>query len=318
MILIVDGLNLFIRNFCVGSKMDSNGEPIGGVGGSLRSLKCLLRDSKAPVDRVVFVWDGRGGSTRRRGVYKEYKAGRKPRLNRVNGELEDVDESRRNLREQYTKLRGILALLGVHQVDVEGLEADDAIAYLATHVVTSEVTVVTTDKDMLQLVSERVSVLSPTKGETYTSKNFVELTGFLPENYVYARALCGDRSDNIVGIPGIGMKTVLKLLPALGTTPVCSLAEMKDLIEAVPQKNPKRRALVEGWEVIKGNVALMQLSTPNMDAGSALRIRESIEPQRASYHASALRIALAQHGIDELDHDFMSVFQSFNARRTHG
>ena len=79
-ILIIDGMNTFIRNFIVVPSMDTNGEPNGGVIGFLRSLKFLIREFKP--SKVVIVWDGEGGSKKRRNIYIDYKSGRKPRTNR--------------------------------------------------------------------------------------------------------------------------------------------------------------------------------------------------------------------------------------------
>lgn len=79
-ILIIDGLNNFIRNFVINPSTNQNGEPIGGVVGFMKTMKNIILETTP--DLVVVAWDGEGGSRRRRGIFAEYKAGRKVRVNR--------------------------------------------------------------------------------------------------------------------------------------------------------------------------------------------------------------------------------------------
>src|SRR6478736_1856998 len=160
-VLIFDGTNTFIRNFCVNPASDSNGVAIGGIVGTLKSIRYMIEETRPK--RVFFVWDADGGSNKRRGVFAEYKAGRKPRLNRDVGEDETARDSNDNMDWQIATIRPILDLLGVIQVAVPDIEADDAIAYMVGSLENRSKCLVSSDKDMWQLVSPMTSVYWPTK-----------------------------------------------------------------------------------------------------------------------------------------------------------
>jgi DNA polymerase I len=311
-ILIVDGLNTFLRTWSVVPEMDSNGDPIGGVIGSLRSIKCVMRD--ACPTKVVVAWDGKGGSQKRRGIFAEYKAGRKPRVNREYSGMESYEESQRNLRTQYLKLREYLSFVGVHQIEIEGTEADDVVGYLCRQVydLTDKV-VVSTDKDFLQLVDSHTIVYSPTMKLYYTAPVVREKWMVLPENFVYLKALMGDPSDNIRGIGGVGPKTAVKLFPFLAERP-SSIDEIVEHARANENKNPKYRSIIAGRELLIGNVQLMQLSTPTIGAQSAMAIRHALEKEEAKFVMSELKIAFLRDGIQLKDSDFFQVFNEYRLR----
>lgn len=152
MILLIDGNNLLIRNYAASPLMDANGGRCGGSIGTLKSVRKLLNDFK--VDNVLIVWDGEGGSQRRKSIMSEYKAGRKVRLNRKDDFGESAQEDLDNLRKQYHDCQDYLGLLGVPQVRVPNCEADDLIAHLAINAIDDTV-IVSTDQDLLQLIRNK-------------------------------------------------------------------------------------------------------------------------------------------------------------------
>lgn len=314
--LIVDGLNNFVRNFCVNPTLDVNGMPIGGTIGFVRTLKHVMREVRPT--RVIVAWDGKGGSAKRRSVYGEYKAGRKPRLNREYGDDESVDDSRENMRHQYAKVREYLTLLGVAQVEVESCEADDLIGYLCSSVYTDvEKVVMSTDRDFLQLVDQKTVIYSPTKKILYTKKNFVELVGVLPENYIYVKSIVGDTSDNIRGVKGVGEKTLIKSFPFLAERQT-SLEEIFGAAETQREKSAKCNALLLGREVVSSNLQLMQLRSPTIGAHSVRSIRHQVRDDAYVFNFSDFKLTIIRDGIQLTDTDFFIVFGEYKLRFTRG
>lgn len=311
MILIVDGMNLFIRNFCVVPTMDTNGNSIGGLTGFLKGLKNMVKDCSP--DKVIVAWDGEGGSARRRGIFAEYKAGRKVRLNRED-DLESQDDSFKNMGAQLTKLRTLLGLLGVVQIDSPGIEADDVIAFLCRFVFPDDKKVVlTSDRDMLQLIDANTVVYSPTKKIYWTRPEMLEKVGVLPENYIYVKAMMGDGSDNIPGLGGIGEKTAVKLFPFLAERP-SNVEEIRSHSEANVGTNPRYKGVLDKWERFLENVKLMQLSHPIISSQSARTIRISATEQKPRFVFTEFKLQLIRDGIQVIDQDLVGVFQSYRMR----
>lgn len=311
-ILIVDGLNIFIRNWAVVPQMDLNGNHVGGIIGFIRSIKAIMRDVRP--SKIVVVWDGKGGSQKRRGVYAEYKAGRKPKVNREYDFGETLEQSQNNLREQYLKLRQYLESLKLIQIDIEDIEADDVIGYLCKHVwFDLNKVVMSSDKDFLQLVDQNTLIYSPTKKLFYTSQILHETYGVIPENFIYMKALIGDASDNIKGFNGIGEKTVIKLFPFLGERQ----SSVEEIIEYAKNNvgvNAKYKAIVDGCGVFITNVQLMQLTVPNISSQSIRAIKYTLEKPKEEPIMSAFKLALLRDGIQITDTDFFPVFEEYHIR----
>jgi 5'-3' exonuclease len=322
-VLIFDGTNTFHRNFVVNPTADVNGEPIGGIIGTIRSIKYMIAETSP--DKVIFVWDGDGGSKKRRGIVSEYKMGRKPRLNR---EVEEgVKNSRDNFVWQSQKLKKLLPFLGVTQIEIDDIEADDTIGYLVGCLDPCAKVVVSSDRDMWQLVSDTTVIYWPTK-KVYISKGtFKDQTPILPENYVLARAMAmGDNSDNIKAIKGLGEKTLLKLFPVL-TKEEVTQQQLNDMIRRDLERDqrgelkPKLTASQKRWfqvvldstELVSRNVEVMQLRTPNISAQAATIIRNaaSLEP---SFNMTGFKMALINNQIQVTDNELFPVFQAYKAR----
>lgn len=315
-LLIIDGLNMFIRNWVVVPQMNSNGDPIGGVTGFLRSLKSIMRDVKPT--KIIVVWDGEGGASRRRGIYSEYKAGRKPRLNRQHGELESVEASQENMRLQHSKIRQYLDLLGVVQIEISDIEADDVIGFLASQLCSdTDKVVVSSDKDFLQLVDAHTLIYSPTKKIYYTAKVLHEQYGIMAENFIYMKALMGDKSDNIRGIKGVGEKTVMKLFPFLGDT-ISTLEDIFLYAEKNIKKSPRYKDILDSRALLIENVMLMQLSSPVISGQAVRVIKHALEPSEVKFTLSEFKLSLLRDGIQFTDFDFIPVFNEYKIRSKRG
>jgi DNA polymerase-1 len=152
-LVLIDGHNTFIRNYVRSPYTDVNGERMGGTTGMVISVRKILKDLRA--SNALVVWDGEGGSQRRKSIYKAYKEGRTVRLNeRAENDFGETPEQRmENMRKQRNLSQDYLTIVGVPQVRADGVEADDLIAYVAGKMDhPSGCVIVTTDQDMLQLV----------------------------------------------------------------------------------------------------------------------------------------------------------------------
>jgi DNA polymerase-1 len=172
-ILIIDGLNTFLRSFTMINHMNPDGHHIGGLTGFLKSMGYAIRMTDPT--KVVIVFDGVGGSNARRNLYPEYKANRNTSRIANHNIFSSKDEENESINNQISRLIQYLQCLPVTVISIDGLEADDIIGYLANkfqaHNETQKVTIMSADKDFLQLVSDKVHCYSPTKKKIYTPKD---------------------------------------------------------------------------------------------------------------------------------------------------
>jgi DNA polymerase-1 len=132
-VLLVDAMNLFIRNYAAVPSMDDDGNHIGGMVGFFKSLGLAIRSFKP--SRVIVVFDGKGGSQRRRKIYPDYKKNRKPpvRLNR-SYDLTTDEQEKENMKFQLVTLVQMIECLPVTLMALDNVEADDVIAVPAVGV----------------------------------------------------------------------------------------------------------------------------------------------------------------------------------------
>ena len=277
-ILVVDGTNNFIRCWTVVPTLSDNGEHVGGISGFLSSLGYAIKLLRPT--RVICVFDGKGGSERRRKLYPDYKNQRsvKIRVNRAYEEMSDPKTEQEAMIKQMVTLIDFMRNLPVSIVAVDYIEADDAMAYIATQMYPkSRITIMSGDKDFLQLVNDRVQVWSPIKKKIYGVQDIVNEYGIHPTNFVYYRALEGDNSDNIPGVHGIGLKTAIKIFPMLTEATETSVEKL--LLRAKDGINERKAyaSVVENAEILTRNYALMQLKDPNFSAALQLKVHESAE-----------------------------------------
>jgi len=188
-VLIVDGLNTFIRVFSVMPTLNDDGVHIGGIVGFLKSIGYAIHLFNPT--RAIIVFDGKGGSSRRRKIFPEYKAGRKPksRLVRAYDFASEADE-RKNMLKQLQSVIEYLQLLPVTIIAMDNIEADDVISHLSKQVFNeSEVVISSTDKDFLQLINHRIKVYSPTKKKIYDRDAIYEEYGIPSKNFLTYRIL---------------------------------------------------------------------------------------------------------------------------------
>ena len=275
-VLVIDGLNTFIRAFSVNPALNEDGVHVGGIVGFLKSIRFAIY--KLQPSRVVIVFDGKNGSKARRKIYPEYKNQRrvKTRLNRnVDWETGPVNEEQA-MAQQISRLLQYLEQLPVKIISIDGIEADDTMAYI-TKTVFKETNVIlmSTDKDFLHLVNERINVWSPTKQKLYTEETVRNEFGIIPQNLLTWRTMDGDKSDNITGMRGAGLKTVIKYFPEIAQDTEFTV---KDLIEKYKDKESKYKiheTLKQSIDILKRNYLLMQLYNVNISNRNKLLIQNS-------------------------------------------
>ena len=275
-VLLIDGLNTFIRSYTCNPTTNEDGIHVGGIKGFLLSIGYAIRNIKPT--RVIICFDGKGGSRRRKKLFPEYKAQRtfNTRLTRINSNT-SVEDEKVSMGQQIQRLTQYLEKLPVTVLATERIEADDAIAYIAKQVLPeSQHFIMSTDTDFLQLVDERIQVWSPTAKKFYFRKDIHERFGLKPENYILYKSLTGDKSDNIPGIRGLGQKTLQKRLPILFEDKTIT---MDDLLEYANDHKTEAKVLADianGKELLDLNYKLMQLEEVDISGTAKESIRHIV------------------------------------------
>lgn len=180
----------------------SKGEPVNAIYGFARMIFKLLTEYKP--DYLAVCFDA-PGPTFRKNIYPEYKATRK--------------ETEPELKSQFPLSRELVQAMELTSFEVEGFEADDLIATLAKKAEQDnlEVVIVSSDKDVLQIVNEKIKVLNEPKDILFDREKVLEKWGVNPEQLIDVFSLMGDSSDNVPGIKGIGEKTAVRLIQDYGS-----------------------------------------------------------------------------------------------------
>ena len=273
-VLIVDGLNLYLRAFAVNGALNDNGVPVGGLTGFLRSLAYAIREVNPT--RVIVVYDGQGGSQRRRKIHSDYKSNRKPgkRITRWDA-FKDAREEKDAMKIQFSRLLDYLDFLPINVISIDRIEADDTIAYIAHTLLDKDVTIMSSDQDFLQLVNDRITVWSPTKKKFYTPRMVMDDYGVPAHNFLMYKVLMGDKSDNIEGVKGLGPKKLPKIIPDLLTHNTLDLDFI--LEHAGKGEEPMHKRIVESETQLKINEELMNLKNPPISGELKLQITRLIE-----------------------------------------
>lgn len=274
-VLIVDAMNTFLRAFCAIPTMNEDGLHTGGISGFLKSIGYAIRTYQP--DRCIIVFDGVGGSLKRRKIFPDYKAHKrtKIRLNRVyedNLTNEDI-----SMEKQLQRLVAYLQSLPVNVMMLENVEADDTIAHLALETFKDwNSTIMSADKDFLQIVNDHVKVWSPTKKRLYGPQDVLNEYGISSQNFIYFRTLDGDASDNIPGIRGCGLKTVAKAFPML-TGDRVELPILRDYAQEHKGKLKVYDTILDNWSDVERNYALMQLTDTALTTMAQLHVQEVVD-----------------------------------------
>ena len=268
-ILVIDAMNMLIRSFSLLKAMNPSGHHIGGLVGFMRSLGYVTRIFEPT--RVMIVWDGKGGSANRKNIDPNYKAQRATSRITHWGLYDSKAEEMEALIGQLLRTQDYLDCLPVQQLQMEKLEADDIIAYIAKRASSSNVkkcTIVSSDKDFLQLVDDTIEVYAPIKKKTFTEDNIFDELKVLPENYNVVKALLGDNSDNLAGVKGLGIKTIIAEFPDLVNKSGTTLDYVYDVCaKKLEEKKFKKifPKIITEWDRVETNYKLMDLNVSDLD-----------------------------------------------------
>jgi len=257
-VLVIDGLNTFLRAFAAIGWVDKNLSHIGGLTGFLRSLGYAIKLVRPT--RVIIVFDGKGSSTNKRYIYPEYKANRGLKKITTWEVFETQQDESDAIKGQIIRLVEYLKTLPVDLISIDKIEADDVIGWMTSQL-DGKITIMSSDRDYLQLVSDRITVYSPTKKKFYEPQMVLEEFGVTPKNFLTQKVLLGDSGDNVPGVKGLGSKTMLKLFPELGTHAEISLDEVLEKCEG----KTKAMENIRNFEhQLRINKQLMDLKDPNI------------------------------------------------------
>tara|TARA_R110000824_G_scaffold220784_1_gene407920 strand:- start:7 stop:981 length:975 start_codon:yes stop_codon:yes gene_type:complete len=311
-VLIVDQLNLFFRNYIVNPSLSTDGAPIGGLRGCIQSLQKVVRESKP--DMIVICWDGEGGSRKRKQLKKDYKAGRKPiRLNRSVRNLSEEQETDNKFWQQ-TRLIEYYNQIPVIQFMFKATEADDIIAYVARHPSLKEYQkiILSSDKDFFQLLDENTVLYRPIQKEILNQKTIIERFDIHPNNFAIARAMAGDKSDNIEGLGGMGLKTASKRFPFLKEEKEATLSDITEYCKGQLKDSTIKayKNVVEKQSILKRNYKMMQLYAPLLTINDKKIVNETLAAPDTSFNKTELLKMMIKDGFGEIN--FAELFQHLN------
>ena len=264
-ILIVDGLNLFLRNFAVLNYINSEGTHIGGLGGFLRSLGSLVKQLKPTSVYVVF--DGVGSSINRKNLLPEYKSGRN--INRVNKKsFANLDQENESKTDQIIHLIHYLQCLPIKILSIDGAEADDIIAFLSKEITKNKnnrAYIISADNDFVQLVDENISIYRSVEKEFITPQYVKEKYGVHPHNFLTYKTLMRDNSDKVGGIKGLGKGKLPKLFPEMLGDGVITLDDIYNICAERFKEHIIYCKVLENFDNLRKAYKIMDLSNPMLD-----------------------------------------------------
>ncbi|MBL42879.1 MAG: DNA polymerase I [Rhodospirillaceae bacterium] len=224
-IYLVDGSGYIFRAYHALPPLyrKKDGVPTGAVLGFINMINKLIENNftNGSATHLAIIFD-KGSKTFRNDIYKDYKANR--------------GETPEDLIPQFKLIKDATKVFNILMVEQEGFEADDLIASYSKLAVKDgfDVKIVSSDKDLMQLVAPGISMLDPIKNKYIEEKEVIEKFGVRPDKVIDVQSLAGDSSDNIPGIPGIGIKTAAELINKFG--------DLDTLLKKANQiKQPKRR-----------------------------------------------------------------------------
>ena len=282
-ILLIDGLNLFFRNFAVLQMVNPKGVHIGGLGGFFRSLGALIRQIQP--HQVYVVFDGAGSSMNRKNILPEYKSGRETQRITNWDAFDNLEEEHDSKIDQMVRIIQYLKTLPVKTVSIDKVEADDIIAYLSHKALKQpgdKAVIVSSDKDFLQLVSDQVIVYRPMEKKFYTKEHFKNKYNMPPENFIIYKTLMGDNSDKIRGVKGLGEKKLHKLFPELSKWEV-SWQDILDICEKKFKEHVIYARIIQEVNELEKNYKIMDLSNPMMDKNDKTYIDGFVESKDLPY-----------------------------------
>jgi 5'-3' exonuclease len=311
-ILIVDGLNLFMRHYSVNPSMSDYGFHVGATLGFLNNIKNLARSVEP--ETIIVVWES-GGSARRRAIYPDYKQKKRPK--KFNRFYEDIPDTSENFDYQVSTLIKALEYVPVKQLYVEDCEADDVIGYIVKNRIGDQKKVIaSSDRDLYQLLDKQTIMWSLGRKKFLNYKDVTKEFGITPMNFCTAKAICGDASDNIPGVDGVGFKVLAKRFTELGKNKFVSCVEIinESKIRSEKSKIKLYNNIIDNEQLILRNWKLMYLDLNNLSAYHIKKIEGQYDLEVPEYHKFNLYRLLIKCGIKNFDVDDFFCTLKFSLR----
>jgi len=317
-VIIIDQNNMFFRHYVVDPSISANGNPIGGLQGSIKGLQKFLKDLNP--DMVIICWDGFGGSKKRKQINKNYKNGRSPaRLNRNIQDILNPAEELENQIWQLSRLTEYYDIFPIVQFLIDNLEADDIISYTAQmeYFKDWQKVIISSDQDFIQLLTNNKTILyRPIQKQILSLRNVEEIYGIHPSNFVLARSIIGDKSDNLSGIKGVGFKRLISNFSFLRESRVFTIDDVfEECKKQLSLEEEKKnlfvfQSILEGAETINTNYKLMSLAVTNLGLYDQKNVKETIENFKPVFNKTQFQIMRKQDGFVEWKWDYL--YTKFN------
>jgi DNA polymerase-1 len=288
-VLLVDGDNLLTIGFFGVKNYFYKGSHIGGIYHFINTLRRSFETYH--LDKIVVFWDGENGSQSRKKIYHLYKENRRQRIK--------SEEELNSYSYQRNRIKQYLEELYVRQGEFEQCETDDCIAFYSQNSPSENKIVYSSDGDLTQLVSEKTNIFNPSHGKLYKSGDTIlyEHEEILIENVKLVKMLCGDPSDNISGIKGMGIKRLLSLFPELKTSVLTleGVVEKTNLLFEQDKNNKLVNNLLTGVtkhgvfgnEFFEINKSIVSLEKPYLTEEAKTTIlsliNDNLDPEGRSY-----------------------------------
>jgi DNA polymerase-1 len=288
-VLLVDGDNLLTIGFYGVKNAFHKGAHIGGIYHFLNTLRKSFETYH--LDKIVVFWDGLEGSQTRKKIYIHYKENRRQRIR--------SEEELNSYNYQRDRVKQYLEELFVRQGEYEYCETDDNIAYYTQNSPDENKIIYSSDGDLTQLVSETTQIYNPSHGKLYKKNDTILYNHeeILIENVKLVKMMCGDSSDNIAGIRGMGVKRFLSVFPELKTEHI-SVEQVKNKCEEIFQQDKHNKLIanlltgvtkygVLGEEFFDLNNRIVSLDEPFLTDEAKesinLLINENLDQEGRSY-----------------------------------
>ena len=288
-VLIVDGDNLLTIGYYGVKNAFHKGTHIGGIYHFLNTLRRAF--DTYHLEKIVVFWDGHEGSLTRKKIYVHYKENRRSRLR--------TEEDLQSYFYQRDRVKQYLEELYVRQGEYEYCETDDNIAYYTQNSPNEKKIIYSSDGDLTQLVSENTQIYNPSHQKLYKQNDTIvyDHEEILIENVRLVKMICGDSSDNIAGIRGMGVKRFLSFFPELRNQPI-TIDEVKDKCNLLFEKDKHNKSLtnlltgvtkhgVFGDEFFDVNNRIVSLTDPYLTEEAKENIEqlinEPLDPEGRSY-----------------------------------
>jgi len=314
--LLVDASNLLKRSFHGAKDVQTTKfGHIGGLYSFFTSIRKLIKQYQ--INKVVLVWDGEGGGVYRYRIDREYKANRKnkewyKKIELTAAEIRKEKEKSESILKQRMRIQAYAEELYMRQIEVDDIEADDLIAkYCLNYNNLEEIFLLSNDRDFAQLLDLNICMLISTIDEPVTKQNYMMYFNHYYKNALVMKIICGDTSDNIKGIPGMGETVLLKYFPQIGyheitVREICIEAKKINEERVKNKKKPIKtlELLLSSTDRLKINYQLVNLREPILNE-DAINELENLKLPLSSDDRNSKNLYNMM-----LEDDFLSIYKS--------